>query len=266
MSQSAKQIADSLRGDFKEISAKNCEVSLLMEEIDSKSKEISVLKDNVKMSQKAAGKLDALEKKNEFLRNELSKSTNNVEQVQQSYHKHQADVESLSLSNKNLVEEIIMLKSENVSVKRLNEMLSSHSDFIKDQIICKDKVINALVGHNKAPTLSNNVEAQAKQNVCNTRDNKVLIMGDSIIKLVEPDKFLSRNPEIKVTKDTSYTWEEAIEAVSEPALLIPNNIVLHIGTNDIRDGKPIDPSCKRLRRQHSWSLKGIKRQKYLLAQ
>eukprot|EP00112_Aurelia_sp_Birch-Aquarium-sp1_P019429 Seg480.2 transcript_id=Seg480.2/GoldUCD/mRNA.D3Y31 product="hypothetical protein" protein_id=Seg480.2/GoldUCD/D3Y31 len=116
MSQSAKQISDSLREDFKEISAKDCEVSLLMEEIDSKSKEISVLKDKVIMSQKAASKLDALEKENEVLRNELSKSTNNVEQMQQSYRKHQADVESLSLRNKNLVEEIIMLKSENVSV------------------------------------------------------------------------------------------------------------------------------------------------------
>eukprot|EP00112_Aurelia_sp_Birch-Aquarium-sp1_P018273 Seg4340.1 transcript_id=Seg4340.1/GoldUCD/mRNA.D3Y31 product="hypothetical protein" protein_id=Seg4340.1/GoldUCD/D3Y31 len=64
MSQSAKQISDSLRENFKEISAKSCEVSLLVEEIDSKSKEISVLKDKVKMSQKAASKLDALEKEN----------------------------------------------------------------------------------------------------------------------------------------------------------------------------------------------------------
>ena len=114
MSKSAKEIADSLREDFKEISSRNSEVSLLMEEIDSKNKEISVLKDRVKMLQKATSKLESLEKENEALRNELSKHMEKVDQLQQNYDKHQIAAESLSLHNKNLEEEVRVLAEKSL--------------------------------------------------------------------------------------------------------------------------------------------------------
>ena len=118
-------------------------------------------------------------------------------------------------------------------------MLKSHSDFLKDQIISKDQVINSLVGNSKSPALTKDVGHQDQQKA-NEVGDQVLIMGDSIIKLIEPEKLLFRNPEIKVTKASAYTWDDAIEAAKEPTQPIPNNVVLHIGTNDIRDGKPVD--------------------------
>ncbi len=68
----------------------------------------------------------------------------------------------------------------------------------------------------------------------------MLLMGDSIIKLVEPEKRLARCPETKVSKVTAYTRDEAKEALSDPNMHIPNHVVLHLGTNDIRDGKALD--------------------------
>ncbi len=72
------------------------------------------------------------------------------------------------------------------------------------------------------------------------REKQVLLVGDSIIKLIEPERLPSSWVGIKSVKHTVYTWNSLFEFIEYPDQVIPNNIIVHIGTNDIRDGKEIE--------------------------
>lgn len=235
------QLSKTVREDLKEVHAKNAEVSLLMKELDIKSNEISALKVKIKGLQSGASKLDSLEKEKESLRNQLLAIENQNNRLQKDNEVYQSEIDSLSTENRKLEEELIYIKSESMSVQKVNEVLSNQSSFLKDQILSKDKVIDALINNQKLSASSNSGERnQVRPKPNEAQSNQVLLMGDSIIKLVEPEKLLGRNPETKVSKVTAYTWDEAKEALSDPDILIPNHVVLHLGTNDIRDGKALD--------------------------
>ena len=106
--------------------------------------------------------------------------------------------------------EINVLRSENVSTKRLNEVLCDQSHFLKEQIKGKDSIISSLLKNQDAASPPKNIENNQAQQNSTKESNQVLIMGDSIIKLIDPDKLLMRNPEIKVDKITTYTWRKQL--------------------------------------------------------
>eukprot|EP00794_Sanderia_malayensis_P001292 gene1292-1426_t len=66
------------------------------------------------------------------------------------------------------------------------------------------------------------------------------IIGDSIVKHIQTNKILSKNPEINVNKIIAYTWSQVEETVADQNLTLPDNIVIHTGTNDLRDGISAD--------------------------
>ncbi len=68
-------------------------------------------------------------------------------------------------------------------------------------------------------------------------------MGDSIVKHIDPNKILSKNPEIHCESVTAYTWEEAKDFVLNKQSL-PDSIVLHLGTNNIRNGQSTENILK----------------------
>eukprot|EP00794_Sanderia_malayensis_P016225 gene16225-17861_t len=70
--------------------------------------------------------------------------------------------------------------------------------------------------------------------------NKYIPFGDSIVKHIQTNKILSKNPEINVNKIIAYTWSQVEETVADQNLTLPDNIVIHTGTNDLRDGISAD--------------------------
>ena len=201
-----------------------------MEEIEIKNKEISSLHNKVQMLQNSANKLESLKRENNRLRNDNSQKANVIEELQHSKDRYDNSSKSLAAEIKELEVEINVLRSENVNTKRLNEVLCDQSQFLKEQIKGKDSIISSLLKNQDATSPPKNIENNQAQQNSTKVSNQVLIMGDSIIKLIDPDKLLMRNPEIKVDKITTYTWEEATAAVTNPDLTIPNNVVLHVGT------------------------------------
>ena len=57
---------------------------------------------------------------------------------------------------------------------------------------------------------------------------------------------LSLNQEIKISKETIYTWNEADEKLTKGHLDIPNTIIYHLGTNDIENGTTPDETVAKI--------------------
>ncbi len=96
----------------------------------------------VQMLQNAANKTVSLERENIRIRNDNSQKADVIKELQQSQTCYDNSSNSLA-EIKELEVEINVLRKENVSTKRLNEVLSDQSHFLKEQIKGKDSIISS---------------------------------------------------------------------------------------------------------------------------
>eukprot|EP00794_Sanderia_malayensis_P011382 gene11382-12568_t len=232
----ASNIISTIKKDLEKVSSSSQEISLLMSEIDSKNQEISKLKKKLIPLEKVSSEKKELQVEIQALKDHIAKQASEIDMLDNLNSQFKKNAESSSIKLSNMEIEANVLKEKVLSLSEINKICSDHTKTLIDQLKTKDALINTLTTRQdckkelpKAPSASN------KEN-----NNNVLILGDSIVKHIQTNKILSKNPEINVNKIIAYTWSQVEETVADQNLTLPDNIVIHTGTNDLRDGISAD--------------------------
>ena len=231
-----KQLSETLKQEIKENSNQGSEVSLLMEEISNKNNRIEDLQKKTKDLPRLQNTNQSILRENETLREKISQMGNEIDSLARENSKHQQNINALNSEVGELVARSRLLESKLSGVEEMNSMLKEQANRHEQQLLAKDKMLYMMIeeGRVKAAkdTSSELKEEEATQ--------EILLVGDSIIKLVDTSKLLSLNQEIKISKETIYTWNETDEKLTKGHLDIPNTIIYHLGTNDIKNGTTPD--------------------------
>ena len=183
----------------------------------------------------------SLYKENESLRKKIGKLGDEVSVLLKEKEEALERIEEVSL----LQTRDKALTIEISGLERLNSNLSEQTKFLANQLETKDATIRELISlcnqaHNGQSPKAKPTTSQPPNHSERIAKDSAIIIGDSIIKHVDPSRLLgSNNNEHIIRKQTAYTWQEAQDYIKNNIDDMPNAIILHVGKNDIRDGKSV---------------------------
>ena len=235
------KISAAIKEEMKELPSQNAQISILMQELDQKNKEIITLKKRIQDLMKHETSNISLYKENESLRKKIGKLGDEVSVLLKEKEEALERIEEVSL----LQTRDKALTIEISGLERLNSNLSEQTKFLANQLETKDATIRELISlcnqaHNGQSPKAKPTTSQPPNHSDRIAKDSAIIIGDSIIKHVDPSRLLgSNNNEHIIRKQTAYTWQEAQDYIKKNIDDMPNAIILHVGTNDIRDGKSV---------------------------
>ena len=234
------KISAAVKEEMNVISSQNAQISMLMQELDSKNNEIITQKKRSQEFMKHESANASLYKENESLRKKIGK-LGEVSILIKEKEEASERIEEMSL----LQARDRALTIEISGLERLNSTLSEQTKFLANQLETKDATIRELItlcnqAHNGQSPKARPTTNHPPDNSDRITKDSAIIIGDSIIKHVDPSRLLgSNNNEHIIRKETTYTWHEAQDYIKNNIDNMPNVIILHVGTNDIRDGKTV---------------------------
>lgn len=240
------KISAAIKEEMKEFSSQNAQISILMQELDLKSKEITTLKKKIQELMKHETSNASLCKENESFRKKIGKLGEEVSELMKEKEEASGRINSMLEEMALLQTRDKVLTIELSGLERLNSTLSEQTNILANQLEAKDATIRELItlcnqAHNSQSKTTRPAPHHPPDNADRITKDSAIIIGDSIIKHVDTNKLLgSNNSEHIIRKQIAYTWNEAEDYVRNNTDKLPDTIILHVGTNDIKHGKSVD--------------------------
>ena len=253
-----KIVKDSLNSfvvDKDLLDSKDKQINLLMEELEEKTKEIQKLKKNKAEKDEVNRLKQALSSKEQELnacKTQLSKKDNFEQELNDMVtvlREKQNENARIHAELYNMQNELLRLRSvENELTSKSKELesckkecdqlaitLSEKNDIIHDLLIkSKESIIPASSQTNTPDKVVNNDLESMHQTDLNETPKRVVLLGDSLLKQVIPERLLPSGYDGKIDKYEAYRIDDIANAVENEVLKDADVILLHSGTNDIK--------------------------------